>query len=609
MKAHNTLRSRIRQSPSFHYFKIPCGGADGAPSPLEVNTFVFLVERALKQWRLAACRDSRWGGAVPVVLVHCTHGFNRTGAMLAHYSMRREGAKPDLLAAMNRFAAHRPPGIYKESYIASLFEYYHDMRPLPPHAVCPPPPAWRPQPEGPPMLRDEDVPEDDLWGATTLRAPAARRRGSDARGAAMSNDSYMAAEAVSSIPPPCEMAEPPPAPVKHDDLLGEEVPDELADSVRSCIRELTVVSPAEAELARAPPPEGVDFPGSQPVSVSLANAGLLSSPELDYMVSWKADGTRYLALLLHGGAYLLDRAGRVRRVQLRLPTGATEPGRPHKPLYTHEFSLLDGEMIVNVAPSGERQRVFLAYDCCALGRTCGVQGLMAGRSFRERHLLIDQHVVAPKREFHAASRGRYAAAAEPFRIECKAFFEPERIGWLLRELIPTLQHPCDGLILQPGSERYQCRTNEHLLKWKRPELNTVDFRVDLSGNEEALQVLGDGELRNLAQLQPLVPPGLPSPVAPGLLYCDAEPGEDVVQHGAIAECMWNARHGRWSLLRIRRDKNHPNHQSVFIRVWQSICDNLQATDVEERLLAARSAAAVDSPAGVMDAGAMGGGST
>ena len=64
----------------------------------------------------------------------------------------------------------RPPhartqGIYKEGYIASLFSYYHDTRPLPPHAVCPPPPAWRPQPEGAPPLRDEDVPEDDLWSA------------------------------------------------------------------------------------------------------------------------------------------------------------------------------------------------------------------------------------------------------------------------------------------------------------------------------------------------------------------------------------------------------------------------------------------------------------
>ena len=331
----------------------------------------------------------------------------------------------------------------------------------------------------------------------------------------------------------------------------------------------------------------MDFPGSQPVSLSLANSHLLSDRTLDYMVSWKADGTRYLLLLLHGGAYLLDRAGRVRRVQMRFPAGATEPGKPHKPLHTHEFTLLDGEMVVNVGPAGERHLTFLAYDCCALGMTCSERGLMTARPFRERLAAIERHVVVPKRDFHAASRGRYAAAAEPFRIERKPFFEPERTVWLLSELMPTLAHPCDGLILQPGAEAYRCRTSEHLLKWKRPELNTVDFQLDLGGETESLLVQGDGGLRSLEHLQPLLPPHLPSPIAPGLLYGDAEPGEaDVVQHGAIAECMWDAARGRWSLLRIRRDKQHPNHQSVFLRVWQSICDNLQAADVVQRLQAA-----------------------
>jgi len=97
-------------SPFFVYAKIPCGGAEGAPTPLEVNTFFHFVDRVLKQWQLKARADARLREAVPVVLVHCTHGFNRTGAMLAHYSMRRAGAKPELLAALAEFAACRPPG-------------------------------------------------------------------------------------------------------------------------------------------------------------------------------------------------------------------------------------------------------------------------------------------------------------------------------------------------------------------------------------------------------------------------------------------------------------------------------------------------------------------
>jgi hypothetical protein len=35
----------------------------------------------------------------------------------------------------------RQPGIYKEPYVASLFRYYHEDRPL--AAVTPPTPAWK----------------------------------------------------------------------------------------------------------------------------------------------------------------------------------------------------------------------------------------------------------------------------------------------------------------------------------------------------------------------------------------------------------------------------------------------------------------------------------
>ena len=212
----------------------------------------------------------------------------------------------------------------------------------------------------------------------------------------------------------------------------------MAERVRTWCRELTSHSAAEAQAARSAPVVGVDFPGSQPVSLSASNLALLEDGALDYLVSWKADGTRYLLLLLHGGAYLLDRAGRVRRCQMRFPAGGHEPGKPHKPLHTHEFTLLDGEMVVNVGPGGERRRVFLAYDCCALGRTCTPGGqllLLTARPFRERYQAIES-VAAAKHHFDAAARERYLCGAEPFRLERKPFFEPERAQWRRCEANP-----------------------------------------------------------------------------------------------------------------------------------------------------------------------------
>ncbi len=176
------------------HIKLPCAGKQGAPTPVEASMFCYVVEALLEEARRAQPPPPAPPTFWPIIIVHCTHGFNRTGAMLVHHAMRTRGAPPDLLGALEGFARCRQPGIYKEDYIAcaclsrartraiclatamltcrvrarpasALFDYYHDVRPEPPRAVCPPTPAWKGGPEGPPPLRDEDIPPGDLWGA------------------------------------------------------------------------------------------------------------------------------------------------------------------------------------------------------------------------------------------------------------------------------------------------------------------------------------------------------------------------------------------------------------------------------------------------------------
>ena len=81
--------------------------------------------------------------------------------------------------------------------------------------------------------------------------------------------------------------------MKHDDVLGEEVPPGLAASIRSALAQLTAPSQAAGAAAVAAASSWHDggaavFPGSQPVSLSRANAHLLADPSLRYAVSWKA---------------------------------------------------------------------------------------------------------------------------------------------------------------------------------------------------------------------------------------------------------------------------------------------------------------------------------
>jgi mRNA-capping enzyme len=384
---------------------------------------------------------------------------------------------------------------------------------------------------------------------------------------------------VSSVPFPDEApVEERAAVLRPDDLLGEPVPDSLSAHVLQLCRQLTAPSAEAAEQAHA------DFPGSQPISLSRANLDYLSDASRSYMVSWKADGTRYLVLLHHGGAYLVDRASRVRRVQACYPAGGWAGGRAYRPVCTRAFTLLDGEMVVDAAGQGQpARRRFLAYDCVSLGEQQNAKSL-AALPFRERYRLLEDGVTRPKHEFSAASRGRYDTSAEPFSLELKPFFEADKAEWLLSDYVPQLLHPCDGLIFQPGAEAYTVRTAHSLLKWKLPELNTVDFFFEGDG---VLSLAAErGSLRRLAEvrLSPELLQGSASPLNAQFVTDHAEPGEaESLVPGLVAECTWDGTRGCWSLLRVRRDKQHPNHESVFARVWESICDDLQLKDVKAAL--------------------------
>ena len=70
------------------------------------------------------------------------------------------------------------------------------------------------------------------------------------------------------------------------------------------------------------------FPGSQPVSMDTTNMHNLS--RMPYRVSWKADGTRYLMLILGvGEVYMVDRDNAVFRVSnLRIPS-RRDPHQEH----------------------------------------------------------------------------------------------------------------------------------------------------------------------------------------------------------------------------------------------------------------------------------------
>lgn len=176
-----------------------------------------------------------------MIALHCTHGFNRTGFLIAAALV--ELFNWDAESAINEFARARPNGIYKDDYLQEFFGRFDSFwKPEDPLPVEPPGrPSW------------ENGPDNDL------------------RYEAMMNQTNGAPR--NKIPqfmdgqiPNCNFVED----VEQRKYLQEKVKEYMQPF---CDRKLKD-----------------EFPGSQPVSMDQKNIQLLGREM--YWVSWKADGMR-----------------------------------------------------------------------------------------------------------------------------------------------------------------------------------------------------------------------------------------------------------------------------------------------------------------------------
>ncbi|KFK40498.1 hypothetical protein AALP_AA2G003400 [Arabis alpina] len=128
------------------HVKIACRGRDAVPDNVSVNTFV----NEVNQFMLNQKHSNKY------ILVHCTHGHNRTGFMIVHYLMR-SAPMMNVTQALKMFSDARPPGIYKADYIDALYTFYHEIKPK--SVTCPLTPEWKRSTEI--DLNGEAVQDDD----------------------------------------------------------------------------------------------------------------------------------------------------------------------------------------------------------------------------------------------------------------------------------------------------------------------------------------------------------------------------------------------------------------------------------------------------------------
>lgn len=117
-------RSEI-ENENCKYIKLQCRGHGETPTPEQTKTFISLASNFIRSHPLES------------IGVHCTHGFNRSGFLIVSYLIEKMDFSVE--SALGMFANVRPPGIYKDDYLAELYRLYDDTLAVPP---APPLPDW-----------------------------------------------------------------------------------------------------------------------------------------------------------------------------------------------------------------------------------------------------------------------------------------------------------------------------------------------------------------------------------------------------------------------------------------------------------------------------------
>lgn len=345
--------------------------------------------------------------------------------------------------------------------------------------------------------------------------------------------------------------------------------------------------------------DSTHFPGAQPIS--FARKHLSELAQRDYFVCEKSDGVRCLLFLTsdlnpeHGEVelvYLIDRKNEYYFVPgLHFPS---QRDGPDDFASFHTNTVLDGELLFDTYPDGRKELKFLVFDCLALGGQ-----LLVGRTLDKRLAYFMDKIYKP----YDRLRRRFPedCTAFAFVLEKKNFEFSYGIEKMFRDVLPRLPHGNDGLIFTCKDTAYRFGTDEHILKWKPAEENTIDFRLGLvwpslpenGAGDAAEEGIWDHDYDAIPQCELYVHHGNHDDRPWAQMYVTTNDWAKMktwaVEHsdgldGQVIECHKDAE-GRWRFMRFRDDKSDANYIATVEKVVESINDSV---DRNELMLAAAS---------------------
>ncbi|XP_055526342.1 mRNA-capping enzyme [Wyeomyia smithii] len=480
------------------YVKLQCLGHEETPTPQQTNAFIELVDEFNKDHPME------------IVGVHCTHGFNRTGFLIVSYIVEKLDWSVE--AGLSAFAKARPPGIYKADYIKELFRRYEDESDA---IQAPAIPEWGNQ--------CDDTLEN---GFTNEIEKSKLKRRLDGESSSSINDS---------------IGENKKKKMKKEFINKNAKFMEGINGV-TLIQDQPRLSQLQQLVQTLCGWKSTGFPGCQPVSMDNTNLKLLHLKP--YKVSWKADGTRYMMLIVkENEIFFFDRDNSCFAV-----TGICFPH--YTDLHKHlTNTLLDGEMVIDIVEN-ERKPRYLVYDIITYEN-----GNVGKKAFdKDRLRYIETRIIAPRTE--AMKRGLIDQIRQPFSIRNKAFWDVTQARALLApKFSKTLAHEPDGLIFQPAKEPYVAGMCPEVLKWKPSALNSVDFRLKIAVET------GMGMVHKKIAL--LFVGGLDIPFGQMKLTKDL-----IALNNKIIECKYED--NKWVFMRERTDKSFPNSYNTAKSVFNSI---------------------------------------
>ncbi|KAG0266101.1 Dcp1p-Dcp2p decapping enzyme complex alpha subunit [Mortierella polycephala] len=245
-----------------------------------------------------------------------------------------------------------------------------------------------------------------------------------------------------------------------------------------------------------------------------------------YFVSEKSDGVRVLLYcVLHENGqqqvFLIDRKNKFSYVpQLRFPVA-----NDHNVL--HNDTIVDGELVSDLEPNGERVVKYLAFDLLAYRGIC-----ITAKPLTSRLARLQCEFITPYREM--------LKIANPLFVQTQPF----------------------------------------KLKWKPPSENTVDFKLVLefpihNGVQDFTQK-PQFILHEWAGGQQYTPFG--HMVVDDALW-ESWKASSTNLHNRVVEVNFSPSDSSWRFFRFRDDKEHGNHTSVVRKVLESIRDGVEADEL------------------------------